>query len=190
MFYYEFMTIPNILSLLRIVSLPFLFYLIKDGYPTAALCLLIGSWFTDLLDGFIARTFNQRSKLGSYLDPIADKIVTASLFIFLTIYDRIPLWLTCMVVGRDIVIFVGLLVVFIPQKFPVASPSYLGKFTTFFQALTLLMVMSDRVPAFKGYLTPFYSSVLYTTAALTVLSFIQYVSRGISMLNHRVTTEK
>ena len=184
------MTIPNLLSLLRILSLPFLFYLIKDDYPTAALYLLIGSWFTDFLDGFIARTFNQRSKLGSYLDPIADKIVTSTLFIFLTIYDRIPLWITGIVVGRDIVIFVGLLVVFIPQKFPVAAPSYLGKFTTFFQALTLLMVMSDRVPAFKGYLTPFYSTILYATAALTVLSFIQYISRGISMLNNGATTEK
>ena len=184
------MTIPNLLSLLRILSLPFIFYLIKDNYPTAALCLLIGSWFTDFLDGFIARTFNQRSKLGSYLDPIADKIVTASLFIFLTIYDRIPLWITGIVVGRDIVIFVGLLVVFIPQKFPVAAPSYLGKFTTFFQALTLLMVMSDRVPSLKGYLTTFYSPVLYATAALTVLSFVQYISRGISMLNNGVTTDK
>jgi cardiolipin synthase len=176
------MTIPNLLSLLRILSLPVLFYLIRDNYPTAALCLLIGSWFTDFLDGFIARTFNQRSKLGSYLDPIADKIVTASLFIFLTLYDRMPLWLTGIVVGRDIVIFAGLLIVFMPQKFPVASPSYLGKFTNFFQALTLLMIMSDRVPAFSGYLRPLYTTVIYTTASFTIFSFLQYVFRGIVML--------
>ncbi|MGB9736604.1 MAG: CDP-alcohol phosphatidyltransferase family protein [bacterium] len=179
------MTIPNLLSILRIISLPFIFYLIKDNYPTSALVLLLLSWATDLLDGFIARTFNQRSKLGSYLDPIADKIVTASLFIFLTIYDRIPLWVACIVVGRDIVIFAGLFVVFMPQKFPVASPSYLGKFTTFFQALTLLLVMADRVPALKGYLTALYLPVLYTTATLTILSLIQYVARGILMLKHR-----
>jgi cardiolipin synthase len=184
------MTIPNMLSLLRIISLPFLFYLIRDDYPTAALCVLVGSWLTDLLDGFIARTFNQRSKLGSYLDPIADKIVTASLFIFLTLFDRMPLWLTVIVVSRDVVIFGGLLVVFMPRKFPVASPSYLGKFTTFFQALTLFVVMSDRVPALKGYLTKLYPVVLYTTAVLTVLSFVQYVLRGIALLNRGIAAEK
>lgn len=179
------MTVPNLLSILRIISLPFIFYLIKYNYPTWALILLIASWVTDLLDGFIARTFNQRSKLGSYLDPIADKIVTASLFIFLTIHDRIPLWIASIVVGRDVVIFAGLLVVFLPQKFPVASPSYLGKFTTFFQALILLLVMSDRVPSLKGFLTPLYLPVLYTTATLTILSLIQYVYRGILMLMHK-----
>lgn len=176
------MTIPNLLSLLRICSLPFIFYLIRYNYPTAALILLLLSWLTDLLDGFIARTFNQQSKLGSYLDPIADKIVTASLFIFFTIYDRIPLWVSCLVVGRDVVLFAGLVVVFMPQKFPVASPSYLGKFTTFFQAITLLLIMTDRVPTLKGYSTPFYYPVLYITASLTILSLIQYVIRGILML--------
>jgi len=177
-------TIPNILSVLRICSVPFIFYLIRYNYPTAALVLLLVSWLTDLLDGFIARTFNQQSRLGSYLDPIADKIVTASLFIFFTIYDRIPFWVSCIVVGRDVIIFAGLLVVFMPQKFPVASPSYLGKFTTFFQALTLLIVMTDKVPGLRGYSTPLYPTVLYTTASLTVLSLIQYVFRGILMLRH------
>ncbi len=181
------MTIPNVLSLLRILSLPFLFYLMGNDYPVAAFCVLIGSWFTDLLDGFIARTFNQSSKLGSYLDPIADKVVTASLFIFLTYYGRIPLWLTATVVGRDVVLLCGLLVVFMPQRFPVTSPSYLGKFTTFFQALTLLVVMSDSVPAFKGYLTRFYSPALYVTLVLTLLSLVQYVFRGIAMLRHTRT---
>ncbi|MCL4558836.1 MAG: CDP-alcohol phosphatidyltransferase family protein [Deltaproteobacteria bacterium] len=181
------MTIPNILSLLRIFSLPFLFYLIRSGHEVAAFYLLIGSWFTDLLDGFIARTFNQRSKLGSYLDPIADKVVTASLFVFLTLYNRIPLWLTSVVVSRDVVLLGGLLVVFMPQKFPVTSPSYLGKFTTFSQALTLLVVMSDGVPALKGYLSQFRVPILYATLVLTVLSLVQYVFRGISMLRHRET---
>ncbi len=184
------MTIPNILSFLRILSLPFLFYLMRDGYPAAALCVLIGSWLTDLLDGLIARTFNQVSRLGSYLDPVADKIVTASMFIFLTLFDRVPLWLTAVVVGRDIVLFGGLLVVFMPQKFPVASPSYLGKFTTFFQALLLLVVMSDRVPALKGYLSMLYPAILSATAVLTLLSLVQYVFRGIGMLNRGIAADK
>jgi len=179
------MTIPNILSTLRIFSLPVLFYLLIKDYPTAAFYLLIGSWATDLADGFIARTFNQSSKLGSYLDPIADKVVTVSLFIFLTISDRIPLWLTYIVVGRDIILFIGLLVIFFPKRFPVASPSYLGKFTTLFQACILLIVMSDRVPAFNGFLTPLFMPVVYATAVLTIFSFIQYTIRGIAMLKEK-----
>lgn len=179
------MTIPNILSILRILSLPVLFYLIKNDYPVAAFYLLIGSWFTDFLDGLIARTFNQRSKLGSYLDPIADKMVTTSLFIFLTIFNRLPLWLTAVVVVRDVAIFTGLLVLFLPRKFPTVSPSYLGKFTTFFQAATLLIVMSEGVPLFQGILPPFLLDVIYITALFTLLSFIQYTVRGIAMLKER-----
>lgn len=181
------MTIPNVLTSLRILSLPLLLYLASTAHPAAALLLLIASWSTDLLDGFIARTFNQRSKLGSYLDPVADKLINVSLFIFLTLYDRIPVWLTAVVVGRDLILFGGLLVVFLPQKFPVASPSYLGKFTTFSQAITLLVVMSDRVPAVRGYLSPAYPAVLYVTGALTVLSLSQYVVRGIGMLRRAET---
>ncbi len=179
------MTIPNVVTLLRIFLLPVLFYLIQGHHPVIAFYLLIGIWMTDLLDGFIARTFNQGSKLGSYLDPIADKIVTASLFIFLTILSRIPLWLTVMVVVRDIFIFAGLIIILLPQKFPAASPSYLGKFTTFLQAITLFVVMSEGVPTFNALLSPLFNTVIYITTVLTLLSFIQYIFRGIVMIRDR-----
>lgn len=176
------MTIPNSITFLRILSLPLLFYLIQEHHPVAAFYLLVGIWITDFLDGFVARTFDQRSKLGSYLDPIADKLLTASLFIFLTLLGRLPVWLTVMVVVRDIFIFAGLMIILLPQKFPVASPSYLGKFTTFFQAVMLLVVMSEGVPVFDVVLAPLSETVLMITAGLTLLSFVQYLIRGTMML--------
>jgi phosphatidylglycerophosphate synthase len=93
-----------------------------------------------------------------------------------------------MVVTRDIVIFIGLIVVFLPKKFPVVSPSYLGKFTTFSQAITLLVVMSEGVPVFRGVLYQFLNTFIYLTAVFTALSFVQYIFRGVAMLKEKLGT--
>ncbi len=183
-------TIPNILTSIRILLIPVLFLLIKNDQQEAAFYLLIGMGFTDLLDGFIARTFNQMSKLGSYLDPIADKLLTTSLFITLTLYNHIPLWLTIIVIGRDVIIAVGLFVIFLPQKFPAVSPSYLGKFTTFAQAITLIISISSGIRYFNSVLSSFFMPSVYITALFTIVSMIQYIHRGIVMLKDRRMADK
>lgn len=98
-------TIPNILTFTRIGSSPILGYLIVNDYYSASLSIFLLSGLTDLLDGWIARRFpSQASALGSYLDPLADKILVGIVVISLAYVQLLPLWLLALILGRDVAI--------------------------------------------------------------------------------------
>jgi cardiolipin synthase len=134
-------TIPNILSLIRLGLIPVFVWLSVEGRFAAAFFLFVGAALTDALDGWIARRFNQRSRLGAYLDPAADKTMMVTTYIVYTIPSiaayRLPLWLTFTVFIRDltIVIFAYLLYTRIRVKrFP---PNVAGKISTTVQIVAL-----------------------------------------------------
>lgn len=134
----EIFTISNILSLSRIfLAIPIYIYISKSETVLILLFILVAV-ITDFLDGYFARKFNQITELGKILDPFADKICTTVGFIALTIFQGFPLWLTAVIILRDIFILLGSLFIF--RKAKLISPSNVpGKFTVFFISILALI---------------------------------------------------
>ncbi|RZF42483.1 hypothetical protein LSTR_LSTR004402 [Laodelphax striatellus] len=182
-------TIPNMLTVLRIAMSPFLGYLICQNNYELALGLVIFAGFTDFLDGIIARSFkNQASKLGSFLDPMADKILIATLFLTLTITGNIPVPLTALIVARD-TLLVGAGFYIRYQSLPPPktlsryldvshataelAPTRLSKINTTIQLCT---VFSTLAAASFGYLEhPLIHGLFWLTAGTTIASAISYM---------------
>lgn len=173
------LTLPNWLTILRILVTPFFAILLLYRYVGAALAIFLLAAVTDALDGFIARSWGQKSDLGMVLDPIADKLLATAAFISLTILEAIPRWLTIIVVSRDLFLIGGSLVLFMFQGKLKMPPSLLGKATTAIQLCALLVTMLLNLQAI-GARAPF--ALLVVTAAATVASGLQYVIRGARLL--------
>jgi len=137
-------TIPNLLTLFRIVVTP-LFFILFYSFPTKVFSLLasllfVTASFTDFLDGYIARRWNLESSLGKFLDPLADKLLVAVALIMLIPLGRVPSWMVAVIIGREILV-TGLRVVAITEGLVIAA-SKLGKYKTVFQiaAVTCLLM--------------------------------------------------
>jgi cardiolipin synthase (CMP-forming) len=168
------MNIPNLLSLFRLFITLFFIILASYGHFRVALILFVAQALSDMLDGFLARRMGAKTVLGSYLDPLADKIMLASSYIVLSAKTIIPLWLVVLVLARDVVITGGffLLVKRGLQKVPV--PSIVSKITTVFQMLTVVYVLWSFDRAFDHLF-------FWTTAIFTVVSGCQYVFVGLTV---------
>jgi len=132
-------TVPNQLTFLRLGFLPFFIISIQYHHYDWALGILIVAGFTDALDGLLARSLNQKTALGAYLDPIADKLLLSSSFVVLALNGKIRWWLAILVLGRDVLMLTAASVIIIvvgQRPFP---PSVFGKLTT---ALQILLVFS------------------------------------------------
>src|SRR5512139_2289180 len=169
------MNLPNILTLTRVLLIPFfVIFIINKNFQWAFFTFAIAG-ITDGVDGLIARITHQRTELGAYLDPIADKLLLSSAFISLAIIEFIPSWLVVIVITRDVIILVGFLVMLLTNYHPKINPSLLSKMTTAFQIITILLVLMI------AYSTTFQQlSVIatYATAILTILSGLQYIYTG------------
>jgi cardiolipin synthase len=124
------LTVPNALSLLRLLGVPLFLWLVLEEHDGWAVAVLMVSGFTDWLDGKIARSWNQMSKIGALLDPAADRLYILATLIGLTVRDVVPLWLTLLLVGRDV-----FLACFLPvlrrHGYGPLPVHYLGKAATF-----------------------------------------------------------
>lgn len=170
------LTLPNWLTILRILVTPFFVIFLLYRYVGIALAILALAAITDLLDGFIARSWGQKSDLGMVLDPVADKLLVTAAFVSLTILDAMPRWITIIVVSRDVFLIGGSLVLFmVAGKIHKMPPSLLGKATTALQLTTVLYTMVANLGA-VGSRAPFL--VHAATAAVTMLSGLDYVVRG------------
>jgi cardiolipin synthase len=174
------MNLPNFLSLIRILFIPLLVILLIYEYYDLSLIILVLSAISDALDGFIARFFHQKTTLGAYLDPIADKLLLVTSYITLSILNIIPDWLTIIVISRDVIISLGVLILLI-NAYPLEiKPSGISKLTTLFQLLTLFLSLSYNHLGLK--LT--YLQIQYAiTATLTIASGLHYLYRGIKIIN-------
>jgi cardiolipin synthase len=176
------MNLPNILTLTRVLMIPFfVIFIINKNFGWALITFIIAG-VTDGIDGLIARITHQRTELGSYLDPIADKLLLFSAFITLAIIEIIPSWLVVIVITRDIIILVGFLVMLLTNYHPKINPSLLSKATTVFQILTIVLVL------FAGYYQVFKQPsviAIYATAIITILSGTQYIYIGTRIFNEK-----
>jgi cardiolipin synthase (CMP-forming) len=152
-------TVPNQITLLRLGFLPFFLILIFYEEYRWALVVLVLVAFSDALDGFLARYLHQKSALGAYLDPIADKLLLSSSFVVLSMGKKIAWWLTIMVLSRDILLLVVAAVIIIVQGYRPFPPSLLGKATTLFEIALVFFVVyaasypNDRAPQLIHYLS-------------------------------------
>src|SRR4030042_3559205 len=144
------MNLPNILTLARVLMIPFfVIFIINERFGWALITFIIAG-ITDGIDGLIARITHQRTELGAYLDPIADKLLLFSAFITLAIIEIIPSWLVVIVITRDVIIVVGFLVMFFTSYHPKINPSFLSKATHVFQIITLaLVLLTGYYPALR-----------------------------------------
>jgi cardiolipin synthase len=176
------MNLPNALTLTRVLMIPlFVIFIINQHFGWALITFLIAG-ITDGIDGLIARITHQRTELGAYLDPIADKLLLFSAFITLAIVEIIPSWLVVIVITRDVIILVGFLVMLLTSYHPKINPSVLSKMTTTFQILTIVFVL------LTGYYPAFHQLsviAIYGTAVITILSGTQYIYIGTRILNEK-----
>lgn len=174
------MNIPNLLTLLRILLVPVTVIFLMQGAFVKALIVLALSGITDVLDGFLARVLNQKTVLGAYLDPIADKALLASCFVTLSIKGVIPGWLTVIVISRDVIILLGIAVLSIMSISYEIRPSALGKITTALQLFTLLFFLVFRiVPGWFDYL--WLMALQWLTVLFTIISGLNYMVSGIKL---------
>lgn len=132
---------PNILSALRLLSAPIAAWLILHNVDFAALCVFCLAGLSDAADGFLAKKFGLASRFGAWLDPAADKLLMLASFVSLTIVGAVPLWVTALVIGRDIAIVLGVLlaqVLGLPLK---VAPLMVGKVSTVVQVLYIAFVL-------------------------------------------------
>jgi cardiolipin synthase (CMP-forming) len=174
------LTIPNLITLFRIILTPlFIIFLIQGNYRRALIVFILAG-VSDLADGLIARTWQQKSRLGSYLDPLADKILMAASFVTLSIYHQIPSWLTVVVLSRDVALALGVLVFRLADIPLVVRPSLVGKWTTTFQLITVGFALLNKIWAFHPLVLPVF---FWITGILTSISGMQYFYRGIRQMN-------
>ena len=171
--------LPNFFSFARIVLLfPFIYFLLNGCYGYA-LAVGFAAALTDLLDGALARRLRQQTTLGTYLDPAADKLFMTASFITLTAAGLLPLWLTLLVIGRDVMIVLGVLILHLLSLPPEPRPSMASKVTTGLQLATL----GAPLLSLSLYPLPWLTAALIVAcAAGTIVSGVQYIGRGIHTL--------
>lgn len=177
--------IPNILTLVRILLTPVFIILLLKSQFTLALFVFSMAGISDALDGFIARYFNQRTVLGAYLDPMADKLLLLSAYISLGILGSVPEWLAVIVISRDLIIILGIAILTITNKPYEVRPSVVSKLTTAIQISTIfLALLNPKLPQFKT----IQFGMFWATAALTIISGFHYIYIGMNQLQQNSTS--
>ncbi|MBI4269020.1 MAG: CDP-diacylglycerol--glycerol-3-phosphate 3-phosphatidyltransferase [Candidatus Rokubacteria bacterium] len=172
------MGLANWLTVLRIVLIPVFVSLMVYRRPGAGLLVFAVAALTDLLDGWVARRSGP-SRLGAFLDPMADKLLLTASFVTLTYLKILPFWIAAVVISRDVILVVGALLIHMLGGRLHPRPTLTGKLATFFQVLTVLSGLLARY--FRLPLAP--RSILWLAAVFTVLSGLQYIVHGMRVLN-------
>jgi cardiolipin synthase len=167
------LTLPNQLTFLRLAFLPFFIIAIKYDHYQVALAIFLVAGLTDGLDGVLARGLNQRTPLGAYLDPIADKLLLSSSYFVLALKARIGWWLAILVLGRDVLLLVACATILVTVGYRPFPPTVWGKATTFFELslvfLVLLLAVWDNnlLSILRGF-------CVYFVAAFVIISGFHY----------------
>jgi len=170
--------IPNCLTMLRIILAPvFMIALLNQRYILALIALIIAS-ISDFFDGFIARRFDMKSKIGSVLDPVADIIFMTCAIIALVLKFGLPLWFAIIILSRDFIIILGgLSLYFLKAKF--TKENMLGKVARFAQLFTLIIYALAYIYEYK---TLWIDVLIYITTAITLASIGVYIVRGYKLI--------
>lgn len=173
------LTVPNLLTCLRMALIPVFASLLFYGYSGWALAVFVVAGVSDGIDGFVARRFNQQSELGTIIDPIADKLLMTVAFIVLSIPNvlqpsehlPVPFWVTAAVIGRDVLIVTVAGAINIMTGFRGFKPSWLGKLSTTVQVLAVTLILVAAVFGYSFYLPATY----FVVVLLAFASGLHYV---------------
>jgi len=168
------MTIPNIITIGRLIIVPLVIVMISQGRWGAAFVLFVAAGISDGIDGFIARRFDMRSELGAYIDPLADKALLASIYMTLAIVGVLPAWLAVVVVSRDLMIVAAILVSWLLARPVAIKPLLVSKLNTGAQLAFAALVLSTK--AFGVDLAGMENAAMLVVAALTVASAAAYLA--------------
>lgn len=176
-------TVPNLLSVLRMGLVPLFIIAVMNGESTKALLIFVAAGVTDCLDGLIARFWpSQQSPLGGYLDAVADKLLLTSAYVVLSIPNLahgapIPLWVTILVIARDVLLVTVALVLYLTKGVRRFPPTLLSKWNTFFQIVAVgLVLLAGTLPG-AHWLQQIATVVLYLVGITTLASGIDYIVR-------------
>lgn len=180
------LTIPNILTFMRMGLIPVFVSLVYYGYSKWALAVFLIAGISDGIDGFLARKFKQESELGTIIDPIADKLLMTVAFIILTLPNvlpptrhlPIPFWVTASVIGRDVLIITIAGAINIITGFRGFKPSFWGKVSTLVQVIGISLVMFAAVSGYSIFLPTTY----FIIVLLVVISGVHYIFQVASLM--------
>ncbi|MEO6945912.1 MAG: CDP-alcohol phosphatidyltransferase family protein [Nitrobacter sp.] len=179
------MSIPNIITLGRILLVPIIVWAIASNQMEIAFAIFVIAGVSDAVDGFIAKRFNMASELGALLDPLADKALLVSIFISLGIWGAVPLWLVILVVSRDIMIVGAVIVSWLFDKPIPMKPLMVSKLNTFAQVAFAALVLAALGFGFDS--SPYEVILMAIVAVLTLLSVAFYV---VEWVRHMGTIEQ
>lgn len=167
---------PNLLTLLRLVFIPLTVIAVLDNHYRWALTIFILAGVSDGLDGLLARLLEQKTVLGQYLDPIADKLLLSTMFLVLATMHRIPWSVTVLVFSRDIIIVIICALLYATGQIRIVRPSWWGKANTVAQIATVPVVLLGQISR-APWLTLAKSIGIWATITLTIFSGIHYAIR-------------
>jgi len=171
-------SLPNLITLARLLAVPVMVWLIVSGEWTAAFWLFVAAGVSDGIDGYIAKRFNAESVLGSYLDPIADKVMLVCVFVTLGIADEIGAWLVIIIVSRDALIVGGTLLSQIVERPIKMKPLFVSKINTVAQIVLAAVALANLGLGWSdiGQVMALEYTVAATTLASGALYLVQWLT--------------
>jgi len=180
-------TVANQLTLLRVVLIPAFVILVIYGHQGWALIVFASACLTDALDGLTARWSDQKSNLGAWLDPMADKLLALSTFVVLTVpwlglANPLPIWLTVLIISRDVVIVGTVAIVNLAIGPKTFRPSFFGKMATATYMMTAVVAMFYN---YRGYPSVVVDAFVYASLAITLISSMHYIYHAARIIEGR-----
>lgn len=167
------MSIPNLITLGRVILVPVVFWLLINGEMQAAFVFFVVAGVSDAVDGYLAKTYGWTTELGAYLDPLADKLLLVCIYIALGVGGQLPSWLVIAVVSRDVLIVLAVVLSWLLANPVTIHPLLVSKVNTTAQIVLAAMVMADE--GFDLGLGPLRPLMIWVTAGLTVASLALYL---------------
>ncbi|MGD9631525.1 MAG: CDP-alcohol phosphatidyltransferase family protein [Pyrinomonadaceae bacterium] len=188
------LTIPNILTFMRMGLIPVFVSLVYYGYGKWALAVFVIAGISDGIDGFLARRFKQESELGTIIDPIADKLLMTVAFVILTLpsvlpptrHLPIPFWVTAAVIGRDVLIITVAAAINIITGFRGFKPSFWGKVSTLVQVIGISLVLFAAATGYSVFLPTTY----FIIVLLVVVSGVHYIFQVARLMTEDLPTRE
>ena len=179
------LTLANQITLLRMFLIPAFVILLTYDLPGWALLVFVVAGVTDALDGIVARVGNQRTSLGAWLDPMADKLLLVTTFVVLTVpgthlVNRFPLWLTVLVISRDVVIVLTVAVVSMVMGTRTFRPSIWGKAATAIYLVSCVVLMWFN---YLGRHSVLVDAAIWASLAITLISGFHYIYHAARIIN-------
>jgi len=177
----QLLSIPNLITLGRIILVPIVVWAITSGQMLAAFALFVAAGISDAVDGLLAKRFHMTSELGAYLDPLADKALIVSIYVSLAITGALPIPLVILVVSRDIMIISGFMLSWLVDKPMPVRPLPVSKLNTVAQILLATVVLAEQGFGFNA--TLLVTFLVGLVAVLTLLSIAFYLAEWLRHMN-------